>query len=210
MTNPGHSKPRNRSVLIFAKPPRMGLAKTRLARSLGSGTEAQRINRYCAQRTFAAALDPRWETTLYAAPDRHLHDTLGGAWPSHVERRSQGKGDLGQRLTKGLKESARGEVVFIGTDAPDITGHLIWTAFRMLRGHDAVIGPATDGGFWLLGLSVCAQSLGIFENIRWSHAETMNDLVSNFGGGRIHYLPTLIDIDEAEDWGEWRASTRSR
>lgn len=198
------TEPQDRTVLIFAKPPRMGLAKTRLSRSLGSAAEAQRINRFCARRTFQAALDPRWQTRLYAAPDRHLNDTLNGAWPAHVPRYSQGSGGLGQRLAKGLGEAPRGPVVFLGTDAPDISTGLIWQAFRAIGLTNAVVGPASDGGFWLLGLGPSLRRSELFEDVRWSHAETLNDMTRKLEGHRVTRLPTLIDIDEAEDWAAWK------
>ncbi len=198
--------PSTRTLLIYAKPPRMGLAKTRLARSLGSQSEAQRINRFCAARTFRAAIDPRWQTRLYAAPDNHLHDTRGGAWPARVPRFSQGQGGLGRRLARGLREAPKGAVAFIGTDAPGISKALIWQAFRALIHHDAAVGPASDGGFWLLALGPRLRDPRLFEGVRWSHAETLNDLLENLSGTRVARLPTLIDVDEAEDWAAYSSS----
>jgi uncharacterized protein len=200
------TEPSSRTLLIFAKPPRIGLAKTRLARSLGSQAEAQRINCFCAVRTFRAALDPRWQTRLYAAPDKHLADTLGGAWPAHVPRYRQGRGGLGERLARGLREAPKGEVVFIGTDAPGISKALIWQAFRALGHHEAAVGPASDGGFWLLALGPRLRDPTLFDGVRWSHSETLNDLLGRLSDRRVARLPTLIDVDEAADWAAYCSS----
>lgn len=201
------TEPARRSVLIYAKPPRMGLAKTRLARSLGSHAEAQRISRMTTARTLRAASDLRWTTILYAAPDRHLSDTLGGLWPLSLPRASQGQGGLGDRLLKGLMEAPRGPVLFIGADAPDISSHLIWCAFRALLTHDAVFGPASDGGFWLFGMDRPLRLRSPFHPVRWSGPHAMQDTAANLPpASRIAWLPTLIDIDEAEDWTVWSAT----
>lgn len=193
-----------RTLLIYAKPPRMGLAKTRLARGLGHSA-AQRIARMGFSRTLRAAIDPRWQTVLYTAPDLAVHETLGGLWPPALIRRAQGRGDLGDRLARGLDEAPHGRVVFIGADAPDISRALIWQAFRALTQHDAVFGPASDGGFWLFGLHAGLRRQAPFEKVRWSGPNALADVRANLPeGARIAMLAELIDIDEAVDWRAWR------
>lgn len=196
----------DRTVLIFAKPPRMGLSKTRLAAGLGRA-EAVRIARFTMARTIRAATDRRWQTRLYVAPDAALDDTPGKLWPQQLARVSQGGGDLGDRLTKGLEDSPRGPVLFIGADAPDLTPTLLWRAFNALKRHDAVFGPSTDGGFWLFGLNKHARTAPPFSTVRWSGPHAMEDVRANLPDGvRTALLPTLIDIDEAQDWANWRRS----
>ena len=193
-----------RTVLIFAKPPRTGLAKTRLAATAGRA-EARRIAHMTMARTLRAALDPRWQTRLYAAPDSALSESLGGIWPAHLPRFSQGHGDLGARLQKGLDEAPRGQVVFLGADTPDISPALIWRSFRLLARHDAVFGPASDGGFWLLAVNKRLHPARAFAPVRWSGPHAMSDLAANLDG-RVctDQLPVLIDLDEAADWKKWR------
>ena len=196
---------RRAQLLIYAKPPRMGLAKTRLARSLGSATEARRIAMMTLARTMRAAQSGAWTPVLYTAPDSALNESLGGIWPATLERRSQGKGDLTQRLNKGLNEAPPGPVLFIGADAPDLSPALIRRAIRALQTHDAVFGPATDGGFWLFGLKKSARTQSPFDTVRWSGPHAMADVRKNLPKrARVAELPTLIDIDEAEDWMAWR------
>ncbi|MEO9969443.1 MAG: TIGR04282 family arsenosugar biosynthesis glycosyltransferase [Hyphomonadaceae bacterium] len=196
----------NRSVLIFAKPPLIGLSKTRLARSLGK-SEARRIARMTMAKTLREVCGAtRWNTVLYSTPDKYLPCGFGGLWPEHLERRSQGTGDLTARLDKGLFEALRGQVLFIGSDAPDVSRALIWRAFETLKTHDAVFGPASDGGFWLFGMHKGARTVTPFgNNVRWSGPHAMADVRANLGeSAKVAELPMLIDIDEADDWRAWR------
>lgn len=198
-------------LLIYAKPPRMGLAKTRLARSLGSPTQARRIAMMTLARTMRAAMAGPWTPVLYTAPDSALSESLGGIWPARLERKSQGRGDLTQRLEKGLHETPPGPVLFIGADAPDLSPALIRRAIRALQTHDAVFGPASDGGFWLFGLSQRARKNSPFGDVRWSGPHAMADVWANLPkGARVAELPTLIDIDEAEDWKAWRQALQTQ
>lgn len=192
-------------ILIFAKPPRIGLSKTRLAKSLGSSVTARRIGTGLQAKTLRAALPGPWNTILYTAPDRELDNSLGGIWPVHLERRSQGFGDLGDRLSKGLREAPAGPVLFIGSDAPDISPTLLRQAVRSLSRHDAVFGPAQDGGFWLFGMHKTARTRDPFLNVRWSGPHAMEDVWANLpGSAKVAVLPQLIDIDDANDWEIWR------
>jgi hypothetical protein len=193
-------------ILIYAKPPRMGLAKTRLAKSLGSAVEARRIAFMTLARTMRAVTSGPWTPRLYTAPDSALSESLGGLWRSNLERYSQGYGDLTARLTKGLNESPPGPVIFIGADTPDISPALLRCAIKALQNHNAVFGPASDGGFWLFGLNKTARTRSPFHNARWSTEHAMHDVWSNLPKrSRVAILPTLIDIDTAEDWRTWRA-----
>ncbi|MEM1390852.1 MAG: DUF2064 domain-containing protein [Pseudomonadota bacterium] len=201
---------RRAHILIYAKPPHMGLAKTRLARSLGSAAQAQRIARMSLGRTMRAVSPGPWTPILYTAPDSALTETLGGLWPPTLERQSQGRGDLTARLNKGLNETPPGPVLFIGADAPDLSASLISHAVKSLTLHDVVFGPASDGGFWLFGINKTARTNSPFHNVRWSTEHALADVRANLPPeSRIAYLPTLIDIDDAQDWHAWRTSRRS-
>jgi uncharacterized protein len=191
-------------VYIFAKPPRLGLAKTRLAASLGSKVMARRIATALQAKTLRAAWGGPWQTVLYTAPDGELDNSLGGLWPARMERRSQGPGTLGDRLSKGLREAAPGPVLFIGSDAPDISAGLLRQAVRELGRHDAVFGPAQDGGFWVFGLHKTAHTKSPFHDVRWSSPHAMEDVWANLPkDAKVSVLPQLIDIDEAKDWEIW-------
>lgn len=192
------------TLLIYAKPPRIGLAKTRLAKDLG-GTESRRIAHFTMARTFnAARAEDGWGTRLYVSPDRAKHESVGGIWPAHIPRFSQGKGTLTHRLQRGLDEAPIGPVLFIGCDAPDLSSALLRGAIRTLQNNDAVFGPARDGGFWLFGINKTARTKSPFKGVRWSGPHAMEDVWSNLPEhAHVALLPMLIDIDDANDWKSW-------
>lgn len=188
------------TLIILAKPPRMGLSKTRLAKGLGR-TEARRIARFTMARTMAAAQGSGLATRLYVEPATSRFETLGGLWPGHFERFAQASGDLGERLKQAMQAAPSGPVIFIGADAPGIRPWHIKAAAKALRRADAVFGPANDGGFWLLGISQALRKPDIFDGVRWSTLHAMEDVWSNFPAQtRVTLLPQLTDIDTAEDW----------
>ncbi|GAB5457191.1 MAG: DUF2064 domain-containing protein [Henriciella sp.] len=194
---------RRPTVLIFAKSPQIGIAKTRLAAGLGSPVLARRIASMMQARTIRAALAGHWRAILYTAPDKAL--ARNGLWPARLERRSQGQGDLTARLNKGLAEAPVGPVLFIGADAPDISPALIRKAIRLLQNHDAVFGPAADGGFWLFGLHKTARTKSPFHNVRWSGPHAMEDVWAQLPEhASIGLLPQLIDVDDENDWESWQ------
>lgn len=158
-------------------------------------------------RTIRTVQNGPWTPVLYTTPDKFLTSSLGGVWPSHLARQSQGVGDLTARLNKGLREAPTGPVLFIGSDAPDLHPRHIQQAFKALRNHQAVFGPASDGGFWLFGLNKTARTPSPFENCRWSGPHAMEDVWGNLPrSANVALLPELIDIDDADDWKTWRAS----
>jgi rSAM/selenodomain-associated transferase 1 len=183
--------------IIFAKPPHMGLSKTRLARDIGP-TEAKRLNMACHAKVMRAVTSGRWHTTLCISPDTQTGISLNGLWPSSLERMSQGQGDLGQRLERAISKTSAGPVFVIGTDTPQLSAALLGKATQLIRRNDVVIGPADDGGFWLLGMSHRFKAHHLRLNpIRWSSSHTLSDLKALFPNGtRISYLPTLIDLDD--------------
>jgi len=194
---------RRARLLIFAKPPRMGLAKTRLAAGMGR-TEARRIAHFTLARTMRAVRGSSLDAALYLAPDRALDETLGGIWPPFLPRFSQGPGTLTERLGKGLADSPNGPVLFIGTDAPDISAAHLHHAVRALQRHDAVFGPAEDGGFWLFGVNKRPGLPPLFDNVRWSGPHALADVRANLpSSARLTLLQTLQDVDDRNDWKRW-------
>ena len=184
-------------LVIFAKAPVIGGAKTRLARGIGK-VSAWRIYRAMTAQLVRRLDDPRWRIMLAVAPDQAVARRFPGVWPRWVARAGQGGGDLGARQARAFE--GRGPVCVIGTDAPDVTRGDIAQAFARLKRHDAVIGPAEDGGYWLLALNGPAPR-GLFEGVRWSHGETRADLEGRLAasGLSIVRLRTLRDVDEAGD-----------
>lgn len=188
------------TLLIFAKAPRMGVSKTRLASGIGTA-RAWRVKRALDAYTCQTARGGSWKTMLAIAPDRDLTTRFGNAWPSALPRMPQGRGDLGQRMANAMGKHAFAPVCIIGSDLPDLRTTDIGDAFKALRRHDVVLGPATDGGYWLIGMSARCARRARLDGIRWSSAFTLADTVAALPkASRIAYLRELEDVDDARSF----------
>jgi hypothetical protein len=181
---------RQRNLIIFAKAPRLGAVKRRLARDIGV-LAAWRFQRRCLAALLAeVAREPRWRTIVSV--------TTGPAlWPAGIPRRAQGRGDLGQRMGRAMRALGPGPVVLIGSDIPHISRRHIGQAFAALGRHDAVFGPANDGGFWLVGLRHPARHRYLFDNVRWSSQHALADTLANVKDYAL--LEELVDVDSGAD-----------
>lgn len=186
-----------RTLIVMARCPRFGHGKTRLAREVGRA-EALRINRAMQSRTLRIACDPRWRTVLAVTPDRAISRALPGVWPRTIERVAQGGGDLGDRMAWAM-DRVRGIVAIVGTDCPAMTRADIAAAFAALRHAPVAIGPAKDGGFWILAARRARIVTGAFAGVRWSGPHAMADLLANISV-RAAKLRTLADVDTLADW----------
>lgn len=179
------------------KEPRPGRVKTRLGRDIGM-TEAAWWFRHQTARLLRRLDDPRWRLILAVSPD---HDGLESRiWPAHLPRMPQGPGDLGLRMARVFRSMPPGPACIIGGDIPGIEPHHIDRAFRALGRHDAVFGPATDGGYWLTGLrhpGLAPRSL--FHDVRWSSQNALADSIATLPGRRTALTDTLADVDTAAD-----------
>jgi hypothetical protein len=129
----------------------------------------------------------------------------------------QAEGDLGERM-RGAFDAAFAagfrRVVIIGSDLPDLSAELLGRAFALLDGHQAVLGPARDGGYYLLGLR--RPTLEVFRGIAWSTGEVLAATVARLWEMGIEpaLLETLSDLDEAADlppgWREWATAGEPR
>lgn len=182
--------------MIFAKEPRIGRVKTRLARDVGK-VAAWRFYRSMLA-TIPKRLKGGWAVWLAISPD-HAHMPFKG------KLLKQGSGDLGVRMLRPASLLPSGPVVIVGTDVPDIQPSHIRKAFRLLGKHDVVFGPADDGGFWLVGYKRHPIMTDPYKNqVRWSHPETLKDCLKNLRGKKVGFVDTLCDIDGADDLRRWR------
>ena len=172
----------------------MGRVKTRLAREIGSVQAAQFYRTTAAAVIARLSASTQWQTWLAVAPDGA---TGSACWPADVPRRGQGKGDLGQRMQRIMQWPGPGPIVIVGTDIPAIAPSDIAEAFRLLGRHDAVFGPAGDGGYWLVGIRRSPRVPDGFGAVRWSSANALSDTLANLAGLRIGLAATLDDVDDA-------------
>jgi rSAM/selenodomain-associated transferase 1 len=186
-----------RTLVVMLKEPRAGRVKTRLGRDIGMVPAAWWF-RHQVRRLLRRIDDPRWTVVLAVAPDRA--GLLSRVWPQHFPRIPQGRGDLGARMGHALRGARAGPVCVIGGDIPDITAPRIAEAFRTLSHHDAVFGPAPDGGYWLIGLRrVRAVPPLLFAGVRWSTLHALSDTKTTLPDHRIAHVATLRDVDTAAD-----------
>jgi len=176
----------------MAKSPRLGFAKRRLGAEIGD-VAAIRFYRNCLSRTcLRLGSDPRWRTLLSVTPDRDLH---GSGLPRNIPLMAQGPGDLGQRMHRIFERLPTGDVIVIGSDIPAIEPSHIAQAFHLLGRADAVFGPATDGGYWLVGLKRMPSPPNAFAKVRWSGPHALADTLANLDGKKIALAATLSDVD---------------
>ncbi len=182
-------------LVVFAKAPRLGTVKSRLAADVG-WVEATRFYRNTAYRVVRAlARDPRWTCRLALAPDTAVSEPW--LWPHRVIRLPQGPGDLGDRMGRMFEVAPPGPVVIVGTDIPALSPAHVATAFRALGRYDVVAGPAEDGGYWLIGARRRPAMIDLFRNVRWSTPHALADTLANVPGNRrVKLLDTLADVDD--------------
>ena len=94
-------------------------------------------------------------------------------------------------------------MLVIGSDIPGVTAPIIAEAFEALKGHDMVFGPATDGGYWLVGVANGARPLPetLFAGVRWSGRDALADSLATLGDLRVGFCAMLSDVDEVKDLG---------
>lgn len=186
-----------RRLFIFVKEPHPGRVKTRLGAGIGHIGAAWWFRHQCA-RLIRWLDDDRWETSLAVSPDRE--GLMSRIWPRNVPRWAQGRGDLGARMGRVLQTAPPGPVVIVGADIPDIRATDIWAAFRALGDHDVVVGPAPDGGYWLIGMARRRRiPATLFDGVRWSTADALADTLESLPGMRVARLQALNDVDDVSD-----------
>ncbi|WP_317619325.1 TIGR04283 family arsenosugar biosynthesis glycosyltransferase [Laspinema sp. D2d] len=200
------SHPNPDRLIIFTRLPYPGMTKTRLIPALGP-TGAALLHRQLGEHTLATVreglqqkiLKPiAVEVQFTGGTLEQMQGWLGEEW----EYRPQSEGDLGDRLKLAAQEAfAAGcsRVVIIGTDCPDLDAGILLQAFESLNSHDLVLGPAMDGGYYLIGLSRFVPEL--FDGIAWGTGEVLAQTlaVASSKSLTVAQLPKFRDIDRPED-----------
>jgi len=190
------------TVLIFIKNPELGKVKTRLAATVGD-EKALQIYLALLQHTRGIAQSLPVQRLLFYSNFIEEAD----AWPAEeFEKRVQAPGHLGVRMAQAFQQAfkdAADRVVIIGSDCASLTKEVVLAAFDLLHNHDFVVGPALDGGYYLLGMRSFHPE--VFEGIAWSTEEVFPTTIERIKGlGKTYaLLPTLSDIDYEEDWEKY-------
>ncbi|MBW4422016.1 MAG: TIGR04282 family arsenosugar biosynthesis glycosyltransferase [Myxacorys californica WJT36-NPBG1] len=190
-------------LIIFTRYPEPGKAKTRLIPALGDAGAAD-LHRQMAEHTVAQARKLQKQQTVlvevqFTGGDLAQMQTWLG---EDMQYRSQSAGDLGERLVQAF-QAAFGQnataVVVIGTDCPSLGEDILSAAFELLTTTDVVLGEATDGGYYLVGLQKLIPEL--FKNISWSTDIVFQQTLAIASQLKLTtaLLPVLDDIDRPED-----------
>ena len=186
-------------VIVFLKAPRLGTVKTRLAATLG---EEAALDAYVKMTHTVLAVLSGWSrVNLCYTPDEAEQEIRNWMQPSwHCM--PQGIGDLGTRMHTAFTK-AKGPAVIIGTDCPSIRIDDFREASKALEEKDLVLGPAKDGGYWLIGLNAPCPAL--FEGINWSTESVLPDTLARAKAAGLSYyiLRELRDVDTEADWKKW-------
>jgi len=193
---------RNKTLLmIFTKAPELGKVKTRLIPELGA-EKAKEIHINLVMHTLERMVTNEWATQLWCSPDCHSDFFKQIQQRFDVVLKPQFGEDLGQRMLHAFSETLHQykSVIVIGTDCPILEIDHIRQAFATLRTYPAVVIPATDGGYVLLGLSRVEKVL--FSGIHWGTSQVMQTTRSHFVrlGWPCFEYPALWDVDRPEDY----------
>jgi rSAM/selenodomain-associated transferase 1 len=188
----------SRHLIIFIRNPQLGMVKTRLAATVGD-ERALEVYRKLLAITREAALGTQCERHLFYAE----HPDQKDDWdPSFFQKREQKGRELGERMLNAFVEvflQGAKQAVIIGSDCPEMSAGIIDDALSALETADVVIGPATDGGYYLLGMRELVPEL--FHDKQWSTSSVLRATLSDAerSGLRVHLLPPLSDLDDEAD-----------
>lgn len=202
-------------LIVFTRYPEVGKVKTRLIPALGE-EGAMVLHRQMAERTIKQARAWRERSGLSPAIDGAIEVWFTGgdemqmaAWLGEdLGYVRQPEGDLGDRMATAFREAFKqgyGSVVIIGTDCPGIDMEVLAEGFNLLEQRELVLGPAQDGGYYLIGLQRLVPEL--FRSISWSTAEVLaqTEALANSLDLTRAYLPELADVDLPKDLAVWEA-----
>ena len=201
----------HRHVILFARPPRYGCGKTRLARDIGK-VATLRFYRNNVNRVLGRLKTmPSIKLSVSLTPDNAVFEAVGPHF-GDVPLIPQGYGDLGAKMARALNHRDIGPTVIIGSDIPDISPRYIEEAFKALHSNDAVFGPCEDGGYWLIGLKRLSNTPSHFlKNIEWSTSQALQQSVATLPKQwKVGYISILDDIDTGADLAAWQDKKTGR
>lgn len=184
------------ALVIFTRNPKLGKVKTRLAKTIGDA-DALQVYKDLLQHTMEQSQNVDCDKFVFY--DRAIVE--GDIWKEEVyQKKLQSKGDLGDKMQAAFQllfAMGYTNCIIIGSDLFDLKSELIETAFTELEKSDVILGPAEDGGYYLLGLKEMHKPL--FKNKDWGTSTIYQDTLKDLETHKIHLMPTLNDIDTFED-----------
>jgi len=206
-------------LIIFTRYPEPGTTKTRMIPALGAGGAAD-LQRWMTDHLVAKVkpLIEQWSLTVEVrfegGSERLMREWLGPSF----SYRHQGRGDIGRRMQRSLADGFQEgytSIVIIGSDVPDISSAIIHRAFEELQKNSLVLGPAGDGGYYLIGMQKVNEDQAypeLFEAINWGTSEVLSQTIAAAHQIGIGYalLDTLKDVDRPADLKVWNRALRSQ
>ena len=186
------------TLIIFIKNPQLGKVKTRLAATVGD-ENALYIYKQLLHFTQKLSLSLKVSRALFYSDELNLEDD----WSNDAFQKNVQEGnDLGARMKNAFQKVflKSKKAVIIGSDCAELTSEILQNAFDALEKNEFVIGPAKDGGYYLIGMNYFEPS--VFENIEWSTDEVLPKTLEKIKnlGKNVFLLPALSDTDNEEDW----------
>lgn len=187
-----------RLLIIFYRNPELGKVKNRLAATIGE-ERALAIYLLMAAHARKISLAIPIDRVVYYSEYIDYEDN----WLSQdFQKRLQHGDDLGEKMKQAFEESFKSgyeSVCIIGTDCLELTENILFEAFQSLEHSDTVIGPAADGGYYLLGMNRFIPQ--VFDHKNWSTNTVCTDTIDDLKKLQVSYqlLPSLHDVDTASD-----------
>jgi rSAM/selenodomain-associated transferase 1 len=184
------------ALIVFTRNPELGKCKTRLAKTVGDQS-ALDIYKYLLQHTADVAKQVNANRYVFYSVAIN-HDDIWSA--AHFSKKLQKGNDLGERMHNAfdqLLHSGYKKVIIIGSDLLDLDNTIIENAIKTLDNHDIVLGPAEDGGYYLLGMKVLHPAL--FKNKAWGTENVREDTLADLKNKTVSLLKPLNDIDTFDD-----------
>ncbi|WP_339919894.1 TIGR04282 family arsenosugar biosynthesis glycosyltransferase [uncultured Flavobacterium sp.] len=184
------------ALLIFTRNPELGKVKTRLAKTIGN-EKALTVYKDLLLHTRNETQAIDCDKFVFYDSEIVENDIWSG---TSYQKKLQSNGDLGQRMHDAFKtlfEMGYSNCIIVGSDLFDLKAIIIETAFKKLLNHEVVIGPAEDGGYYLLGLK--KDDHAIFQNKDWGTASVFKATMRDLENKKVGLLDTLNDIDTFED-----------
>jgi hypothetical protein len=184
------------ALIVFTRNPELGQCKTRLAKTLGNQS-ALDIYKYLLQHTANVTKQVNADRYVFYSVDINQDDIWN---TTHFIKRLQKGKDLGERMHNAFEElfiSGYKKVIIIGSDLLDLNADIIENAIATLDHNDLVLGPAEDGGYYLLGLKKLYPEL--FKNKAWGTETVREDTLADLKNKTVSLLKPLNDIDTFDD-----------
>lgn len=189
------------ALIIFTRNPELGKCKTRLAKSIGNEA-ALNIYKYLLEHTADVAKKVDAQRFVFYSENIQVNDI----WDTNYFQKQLQKGNnLGERMQNAfnmLLSKKFKKIIIVGSDLLDLNAALITKAFNKLENHDAVIGPAQDGGYYLLGMK--KLMLTVFQNKDWGTETVRAHTLENLKNNSVYLLKELNDIDTFEDMQHYK------